>query len=494
MLYVRMFFTMAVSLYTSRIVLNALGVSDFGIYNVVGGMVMLFSSVNTTMATAVQRFLNFEMGRKNTEALNRIFNTSVIIHIFIALFVFLLLESIGIWFLNYQMKIDPDKLGAANWVFQFSILTFVVSVLSVPYDATIIANEHMKAYAFVSIIEVSLKLMVAFAITWFEFDKLKLYAVLIFCVSLILRLVYGVYAKKHFAETKFRWQWNKALFREMMSFAGWNLIGVSSTLIRTQGINVVLNLFFGTLLNAAMGIALQVKTAVDNFTNNFLAALNPQITKSYAAKDTEYLLSLIFNGSKYAFFLVFLVALPLLIETDYVLTLWLKNVPDYTVTFVKLILIVSIVESLSKTLIQTMFATGEIRKYQIVVGSVTLLNLPLSVLFLYLGFEPQITLTIGIVIAIFALYVRLSMLRKMIDLPVFKYLKEVIFVVLIVAVVSMLAPMFVKLNLAQGFNRFIIVTLVSVISVIISVYSIGLAATERHFLIDKIKSKIFKSK
>lgn len=492
MLYVRMFFTMAVSLYTSRVVLNALGVSEFGIYNVVGGVVMMFSSINTTMATAVQRFMNFEMGRKNLVALNNIFNTSVIIHIFIALIVFVLLETVGVWFLNYEMNINPEKLESANWVLQFSILTFIVSVLSVPYDATIIANEHMKAYAFVSILEVTLKLLVAFSVTWFEMDKLKLYAILIFCVSLILRIVYGIYSKMHFPETKFKWMWDKNLFKEMMSFAGWNLIGVSSTLVRTQGINIVLNLFFGTLLNAAMGIALQVKTAVDNFTNNFLAALNPQITKSFAAKDMAYLLSLVFNGSKYAFYLVFVLTLPILVETNYILTLWLRNVPDYTVVFVKLILVISIVESLSKTLIQTMFATGNIRKYQIIVGSVTVLNLPLSVLFLYLGFEPQITLTIGIAIAVFALFVRLNMLRKMIDLPSARYLKEVVLVVLLVAFVSAILPVVLNYFMSSGFIRFIIVTIVSVFSVLLSVYFIGLSNIEKSFIINKFRTVVLK--
>jgi O-antigen/teichoic acid export membrane protein len=481
---------MAVSLYTSRVVLNVLGVSEFGIYNVVGGVVMMFSSLNTTMATAVQRFMNFEMGRKNFKGLNDIFNTSVIIHIFIAVIVFVLLETVGVWFLNTQMNIQPMRMEAANWVLQFSIFTFVVTILSVPYDAVIIANEHMQAFALISIIEVSLKLLIVFALGWFDFDKLKLYAVLTFAVSVVLRFIYSNYSKKHFAEAKFKWEWHKNLFKEMFSFAGWNMIGVSSTLIRTQGINIVLNIFFGTIVNAAMGIANQVKTAVDQFSNNFLMALNPQITKSYAAGDHVYLFKLVFNGSKYAFFLVFFLTLPIIIETEYILSLWLKTVPDYTVIFVRLVLFISIIESMSKTLIQTMFATGVIKRYQIIVGSVTIFNLPISILFLYLGFEPQITMLIGIFIALIALQVRLQMLKTMVSLPVSTYYKEVILVVFLVAIVAVVLPLIVVLNFKPDFLRFILNVLLSFISVLGSVYFIGLSRSERNVFKEKFKSII----
>jgi O-antigen/teichoic acid export membrane protein len=430
---------MAVSLYTSRVVLNVLGVSEYGIYNVVGGVVMMFSSIN-----------------------------------------------------NAEMNIDPARMDAANWVLQFSILAFIVTILSVPYDAVIIANEHMQAFAVISIIEVALKLFIAFAVAWFDFDKLKLYAVLTFAVSLALRFIYGSYSKKHFAEARFKWEWHRNLFKEMLSFAGWNLIGVTSTLIRTQGINIVLNLFFGTLVNAAMGIANQVKTAVDQFTNNFLMALNPQITKSYAAGDHEYLFKLVFNGSKYAFYLVFFLTLPLLAETEYVMKLWLKTVPEYTVAFVRLVLVTAIIESLSKTLIQTMFATGNIRRYQIIVGSVTILNLPLSIVFLYWGFGPQITMTIGIFIALFALQVRLQMLRTMVGLPVMKYYKDVILLVLTVSIVAAVIPLITHWYMNPGFLRFILNSILSIISVLCSVYFIGLSRNERNMFTDKFKTIVLK--
>jgi O-antigen/teichoic acid export membrane protein len=344
----------------------------------------------------------------------------------------------------------------------------------------------MKAFAFISIIDVGLKLLVAFSIGWMEYDKLKVYAVLMFLVSVILRFVYGIYARKNFEECRFKWQWDKILFKEMTAFAGWNLIGVSSTLIRTQGINIVLNMFFGTIVNAAMGIANQVKQTVDNFTNNFLTAIAPQITKSYAAKDFDYLMKLIFRGSKYSFFLILFLTLPILIETEFLLSVWLKEVPQYTVDFVRLMLIIGIIESLSKTLIQTMFATGDIKKYQIIVGSVTILNLPLSILFLYWGFNPQITMTIGIVIAVFALMVRLIMLKSMISLNVRKYIKSVLVVVLLVSAISASGPLIITYMMELGVIRFFITGLLSVVFVAVSVFGVGLTKNERSFLINKI--------
>jgi O-antigen/teichoic acid export membrane protein len=492
MLYFRMIFTMAVSLYTSRVILDVLGVSEYGIYNVIGGVVMMFSAVNTTMATAVQRFMNFEMGRGNPQGLNAIFNTSVIIHLFIAIIVFVLLETVGVWFLNSKMNIDPSRMEAANWVLQFTILSFIVTILSAPYDAVIIANEHMHAFAIISIIEVLMKLFISFAIAWFDFDKLKLYAVLIFSVSVIMRIIYGSYSKKHFAEAKFKWEWHKKIFNEMLSFASWNLIGVSSTLIRVQGINIVINLFFGTIVNASMGIANQVKSAVDQFTNNFLMALNPQITKSYASGDNDYLFKLVFNGSKYAFYLVFFLTLPLIIETEYILKLWLKIVPEYTLIFVRLVLIISIIESLSKTLIQLMFANGNIRKYQIIVGSITILNLPISILFLYFGYQPQITLIISIFISLLALQVRLQMLKTMVSLPVKKYYSKVILIVVAVSLVSLIAPMFISFYMTPNLIRLIVNSFVCFFSIFGSIYFIGITKYERNIINNKIKAIVLK--
>lgn len=489
-LYFRMLITMLVSLYTSRIILNTLGVEDYGIYNVVGGVVMMFSIINGTMATAVQRFMNYEMGKKNEERLKTVFNISIVIHIGIALIVLILLESIGVWFLNNKMNISPKRMNAANWVLQFSTFSFVATILSVPYNAAIIANEKMKAFAFISILEVSFKLLIVFSLSWFSFDKLKLYAVLMFLLSVLLRIVYGIYAKKNFKECRFKWQWNKDIFKEMTAFAGWNMIGVSSSILRTQGVNIVLNIFYGTFVNAAMGIANQVKSAIENFTNNFIVALNPQITKSFASGDKSYLMTLVFHGSKYAFYLLLFISLPIILEAEIILKLWLKTVPEYAVIFVRLTLVVSLIESLSKTLIQAMFATGKIRDYQLMVGSITLLNLPLSLLFLYWGYPPQAVFIIAIIIAIISLFVRLTMLKTMINIQVKNFLYKVVINVIIISILSALIPTAILFSLEPGFKRLLLVTFTSILSTTLMIYIIGLTAKERNLINNKIITAI----
>ncbi len=489
-LYFRMLITMLVSLYTSRIILNTLGVEDYGIYNVVGGVVMMFSIINGTMATAVQRFMNYEMGKKNEERLKTVFNISIVIHIGIALIVLILLESIGVWFLNNKMNISPKRMNAANWVLQFSTFSFVATILSVPYNAAIIANEKMKAFAFISILEVSFKLLIVFSLSWFSFDKLKLYAVLMFLLSVLLRIVYGIYAKKNFKECRFQWKWDKNIFKEMTAFAGWNMIGVSSSILRTQGVNIVLNIFYGTFVNAAMGIANQVKSAIENFTNNFIVALNPQITKSFASGDKSYLMTLVFHGSKYAFYLLLFISLPIILEAEIILKLWLKTVPEYAVIFVRLTLVVSLIESLSKTLIQAMFATGKIRDYQLMVGSITLLNLPLSLLFLYWGYPPQAVFIIAIIIAIISLFVRLTMLKTMINIQVKNFLYKVVINVIIISILSALIPTAILFSLEPGFKRLLLVTFTSILSTTLMIYIIGLTAKERNLINNKIITAI----
>ena len=497
MLYIRMLLTMVVSLYTSRVVLNTLGVEDYGIYNVVGGVVIMFSSINSTMATAVQRFMNFEMGKKNFKKLNSIFNTSVIIHIGIALIILILLETIGLWFLNTKMDIPEGRMGAANWVFQFSLFAFMVNVMSVPYNAAIIANEKMEAFAYISILEVTLKLLIVFMLVWFSFDKLKLYAVLTFFVSVIIRIIYGVYSKRNFKECDFHWQWDKSLFKEMSSFAGWNMIGTTSTLVRTQGVNIVLNLFYGVFVNAAMGVANQVRGAVDSFVGGFMTAMNPQIVKNYASGDFDNLFKLIFKGSRYSFYLLLFLTTPILIETEFILKLWLKIVPQYAIEFVRLTLVLTLIESLSKTLIQTMFATGRIRNYQITVGGITLLNLPLAILFLYLNYSPQVVFFIGIAIAIISLFIRLIMLKSMINLNSSLYIKKVILNVISVGILSAIAPVSLLCFVEVSFVRLLSVVILSLISISITVYLVGLSTEEKVFLKGKVNVliiRIFKSK
>ncbi len=492
MLYFRMFLTMGVSLYTSRIVLNTLGVEDFGIYNVVGGVVTMFSFLNSAMASATQRFLSFEIGKNNYDQLKKVFSMSVNIHAIIAFVILILAETLGLWFLNSKLNIPENRMVAANWVYQFSILSFVVTVLSVPYNAIIIAHERMNVYAYVSIAEVGLKLLIVFMLQWFGFDKLKLYAVLIFSVSLIIRLVYGFYCNINFKESKYHLFWDKSLYSKLMNYAGWNLWGNIASVIFGQGINILLNIFFGPIVNAARGIAFQVRSAVSGFVSNFQMAMNPQIIKSFANGNNKYMHQLIFQGAKYSFFLLFIISLPILLETEIVLKLWLKIVPEYTVIFTKLVIVNVLIDCISGPLMTGAQASGKIKLYQSVVGGLLILILPISYLFLKLGYLPQVTLYVSILISIIALFSRLWIIRPLVNLSISKFAKQVLLPIIMVVPVALIFPLIIRSLITPGIINLFVVSFVSVLSVIFSIYFIGLNNEEQQFMKNKINEYLFK--
>ena len=440
LLYFRMLFMMAVSLYTSRVVLNALGVEDFGIYNVVGGVVAMFSMLSGSLSAAITRFITYELGKGNQENLKKIFSSSVTIQIGLAILIIVVAEAIGVWFLNMKMNIPDVRITAANWVFQFSILTFAVNLISVPYNASIIAHERMSAFAYISILEAIGKLAIVFLIVISPMDKLIFYAILMCAVALIVRLAYGVYCKRHFEECTYHFIFDRDLLKHMFGFAGWNFIGATSAVLRDQGGNVVINLFCGPAANAARGIAFQVNNAISGFVTNFMTALNPQITKSYAAGDRKYMMTLIFQGARLSFYMLLLLSLPVLINTHYILGLWLKIVPDHAVLFVQLVLVFAMSESISNPLITAMLATGRIRNYQLVVGGLQMINLPVSYILLRIEMFPEVVLVVAIVISQCCLAARLLMLREMIGLSVRKYMKKVYVNVLVVTVIAAVLP------------------------------------------------------
>ena len=492
LLYCRMLFLMAVSLYTSRIVLNALGVEDFGIYNVVGGIVAMFAVLSGSLSAAISRFITYELGKGNQKNLNKIFSSAVTIQLGLAVIIILLAESIGLWFLNVKMNIPETRMVAANWVFQFSILTFAINLISVPYNASIIAHEKMSAFAYISILEAVGKLTIAYLIVISPIDKLIFYAILMCLVALVIRLTYGNYCKRHFNECTYHFIWDKQLLKQMFSFAGWNFIGATSAVLRDQGGNIVINLFCGPTVNAARGIAFQVNNAISGFVTNFMTALNPQITKSYASGDKNYMMILIFQGARLSFYMLLLLSLPVLTNTHYILTIWLKIVPDHAVLFVQLVLVFAMSESISNPLITAMLATGKIRNYQLVVGGLQMMNLPISYALLRIGMFPEIIIVVAIAISQCCLAARLIMLRGMIGLSVKLYLKKVYLNVTIVAILSTIIPLQISMMLDKSFWHFILLCFISVTCTIITIFYIGCNKGERQFVMTKLQEIKYK--
>lgn len=490
LLYIRMLLTMLVSLYTSRVVLNTLGVEDFGIYNVVGGIVTMFTFMNGAMANATQRYLTFELGRGDYIRLHKVFCTSMHIHALISLTIFILAETIGLWFLYTQMTIPSNRMDAAFWVYQFAVLSCIVVLMSVPYNASIIAHEKMSAFAYISILEVVLKLLIVYMLMWFDFDKLKLYAVLMFCVQMISRITYGCYCGKHFEETRYQRIWDRKLFCEMTGFAGWSLFGNLAAVAFTQGLNILLNMFFGPVVNAARGIAVQVQNAIQSFCANFQMALNPQITKYYASSDLKQMHSLVFASSKYSFFLLLFLSLPVIIEAEQILTVWLKIVPAHTVNFVRLILCITMVDAVANPLTVSAQATGKIKTYQAVVGGILLLIVPVAYLVLELGGEPENAFAVHFIFVFLAQIARIWMIRPMIRLSVREYVKKVICRIAGVVMLSVILPMIVYEMLAPSLIRFLLIGVMCVVSVGIAVYFVGLQRNERMFVYAKVKQVI----
>lgn len=483
---------MVISLYTSRIILNALGVVDFGIYNVVAGIVVMFGFLNNAMSAATQRFLSYELGTKAIDRLTQIFGTSISIHFIIAVIVLILAETIGLWLLNTQLNIPDARMNAANWVYQFSILSFVVTIISIPYSSAIISHEKMNVFALVNIMEVVLKLFAALIVVWYGIEKLKLYSFSIFLVSVVISTSYFFYSRRNFAECKFKFYFNKDLFNKMSSFASWNLLGVFAGITSNQGVNLVLNIFFGPLVNAARGIAFQVHGAVNGFVTNFQMAVNPPLIKSYAAGDRDYMYSLIFNASKYSFFILYFLSLPILLQTEFILKLWLGTVPAYSVIFTQLVLIDILICSLSGPLQTAVQASGKIKFYQIIVSGILLLNLPASYLFLKLGYSPYSAFFVSIAASVLALAARLMVLKKILYLAIKNFFRSVIVKVILVCLTAAIIPYLMSIYTSQTFINFLILVIMSFLSVIGSVWLLGISKHERELFKNSISKILIK--
>lgn len=496
-LYLRSLVVLLISLYTSRVVLASLGVDDYGIYNVVGGVVAMFSSIAGALSGAISRFITFELGCGDKHRLNTVFSTSVLIQLMLAGILVSLIILGGGWFLNGKMNIPIERMDAANWVLICSALGFGVNLISVAYSALIIAHEHMKAFAYVSMLEVLLKLGVVFLLVSSSFDKLKTYAVLLLCVSIVIQGGYVVYCRMRFSEIRLLFVWDKNLLKEMFCFAGWAFFSSSVGMMNTQGVNILTNMFFGVALNAARGIATQVERSLLQFIGNFTTSINPQIVKSYAAGEKDYMFQLICRGSKFAYFLALLFVIPLFIEADTILRVWLGEVPEYATVFLRLTLLAILPQVLGGILYRAATATGNMRNYAIAVNGVSVFVFIFSWGLFCLGFSPEAAYYVHIFVRILLIIVRVFLLKGMIAFSPMLYMKSVFIKIAPVSILAIASPLLIRLlPIPQSIWRVMLVTSVSVPATILIISVFGLTKEERVFVLEKIiqlKKKIMKA-
>lgn len=481
-LYVRMFVMMFIGFFTARITLNALGVDDYGINNVVGGLVSMFSLLSSSLTSASSRFITFALGKGDFDEQKRTFSTTVNIHIILAVVVVLAIETVGVWFLNHKLNIPPDRMVAAHWVLQCSVVSFALGLLSVPYNSSIIAHERMSTFAYLTIFDAVCKLIVVGSIYYYGGDKLILFSVLSLLPLVIRQGIYVWYCKHNFEECVYEYRWDKKIFREMFAFSTWNFIGCTAGLMRDQGVNIVINMFTSPAVNAARGIAMHLNGLIGQFTGNFMVSLNPQITKYYAVGDLTHMHKLIYYGTRFSYYLFMFISIPVIFEIEPILTVWLGEVPAHTVLFTRLVLVLSLIDIFSQTLITAQNATGNIRNYQLVVGGLYLLNLPFSYLLLKMGMIPEITLVVAIVIAIACMITRLCFLRYSIKLRVFDYVLKVVLNGLLVTALSLIAPWFCYHHITSPLWQFFAVCGASVVSSALAIYYIGCCSSERNMI------------
>jgi O-antigen/teichoic acid export membrane protein len=493
-LYIRMLITMVVSLYTSRVVLSTLGVTDFGIYNVVGGVVAMFGFITNTMASASQRFLAYDLGINDYEQLKRTFSITVSIYLLFAIIIIILAETIGLWFVYYKLTIPPERFRAALFVYQFSILAFLANILRIPYNAAIIAHEKMGFYAWSTIIETVLKLLIVFMLVWFSYDKLAMYGVLMFAAISLVTLMYVIFCRIKFKETKYHFIWDKTKFKEMFGFAGWNLFDSTAIIAKNEGVNILLNIFFTPAINAARGVAFQVSSQVVSFVGNFQMAAAPQIIKYYAARETEQMKKLYFSSSKYTYFLLLFITIPVFLNLNQLLNWWLKEVPEYTLIFIQLILINRLVDSLAGMTNVVIQATGKLKAYQVFSGLTMLMNLPISYLVLKLGFTPQTTIIVSIAISFIIVIGRIWIMSKLTAIKIREYINNVIKYNIMVSIFSFLIPYYFAEHLVLNLLSFFLICIVSVIVTIVSIYFLGVNKKEKKYILKIVRNKIISFK
>ena len=494
LLYVRMLFLMFISLFTSRLVLDALGEDDYGIYNVVGGIVIMSSFFCTTMAGATQRFLSYSIGKGDDKEIEDVFKTALFLHILFCLFTLVLAEGIGIWLINTQLVIPADRIFAANIVFQFSIQTFIFDVISAPYTAVIVSREKMNIFAYFSILEAIISMSIAYAITIITIDKLIVYSLLLFLTSVLKRLLYSHYCTKHFREAKFSIKYNPQILKKMTSYMGWSLYANMAGAFYGQGINILLNMFFGPTVNAARGLAYRVQQAVLQFATNFQTAVNPQIIKYYASGNYKEMYGLMKRSSRFSFYVLLLLCMPLILTTDIILNIWLKNVPDNTEIFCRIVLIIILIDTISNPLTTATKATGKLKLNALLGGTNLLMILPISYFFLNNGYGPVVVFYINIFISLVGMFIRLYINNYLINFPVWDFITDVFFRGWLIAILAGIIPYILNSTMERTFATLIVISFVSVIMCIASIYFLGLSKGERLFMLSEIKMFVSKTR
>lgn len=478
---IRMVLLLGISLYTSRVVLHVLGVEDYGIYNVVAGFVSMFAFLNASMTNANQRFYNYELGKDNSQGVKDVYNTSLRIQAFLALIVIILTETIGLWYLHEKMVIPSDRYDAAFWVFHFSVFSLLFVVFQIPYSAAVIAYEKMDFYAYVGIFDAFLKLLIALVIPYAKGDQLIVYGFLLLLINVLNWFLYFFYAKRHFIFLKFQNVFHADLFRKMLGFSAWNCFGIFSTVFREQGANMLLNLFFGPVVNAARAVAYQVSGALESFVLNITTASRPQLIQTYVKEEKKRMIHIMHGVSKLCFLFVFCIALPIMLEVDYVLKIWLGNtIPEHTNSFMVLVIIASLVKVFHPMTSHIVHATGKMRVFQATNGLLNILLIPFVYILLYFGYAPEMIFTLFILGNIVIQYFSWAILHNLVpEFSIVEYVHRVVLPLCTVIVFSMLLPYMAHLGMEPGFLRLCFVTFLSIVSIVAFGYSIGLNQDER---------------
>lgn len=480
LLYSRMLLTVGVSFYTTRLILANLGVSDYGVYNVVGGFVSMFYMVTSTMTSAISRYLTFDLGTGKIDELRKTFSTSMYILLALSVVVLLLAETLGLWFVNTKLNFESNRMVAVNWVYQFSLLSFILQMVSVPYSSSVVSHERFGLFAVVQIVQVVVNLMIALFLSMCPIDKLIAYGFLMFCTSMLVQLIYYCYCRSKFEECKLTFSLDMEKLKSMSKFAGWNFLTPISSMLSTSGVNMAMNIYFGTTVNAARGVTGQINGLVGAFAKNFGMALNPQITKSYARNDIDYALQLVYRGARFSYLLLLLIGLPIMIETDFFLSVWLKEVPPYTVIFVRLQIFYALLDQLVQTSFTLNGATGHVRNNQILISTTQIFILIASLLTMILGGTPVAVAWVLNIAYIIIIIPRILINKPYVNISVRQFLRNVVYRTFAVTVVSATPCYLIAENFPSSWGRFLLNDLLCMTLVAVCSYSLGLTKIERN--------------